>query len=83
MSELICNDLSKFQLLDLQTKINDLLLHYKRGHDGFYIEKANMLKTQLAMIIDKADRYDALVETGVDNWDGFGDAIALYESYRA
>lgn len=80
--EQICDDLNKFVLMDLQTKINDLLLHYKRGHDEFYVEKANVMKTELYKTIDMAERYEALVQSGVDQWDGFGDAIELYKSWK-
>lgn len=46
----ICDCLNKFRKMTLSEKMKDLLLHYKRGHDGFYVEKASIYKEELAEV---------------------------------
>lgn len=44
----ICNDLNEFRKMSLEDKFNDVIQHYARGFDGFYVEKINMAKTELS-----------------------------------
>jgi hypothetical protein len=41
-------NIAEFERQPLEGKINDLLIHYKQGHDAFYIEKAAIVKKELA-----------------------------------
>lgn len=42
--------MSEFEKLELTTQINDLLLHYKNGHDDAYVEKAQIVKKNIEQL---------------------------------
>jgi hypothetical protein len=56
-------NLEEFKNMTIGWKINDLLLHYKAGHDALYVQKATIFKTEMDDIESRLERYETALKT--------------------